>query len=107
MGGARDASWAETPQEKLLRLSAAASAGPAALAGPQGDGGATADGGAAAAAAGAVDAYNSGHRAKTLLQKHQERLQVCCELGYRKLRLANNLLAWPDLGKCEHFIVSR
>jgi len=69
IGTARDAGWAETPQDRLLRLSAAAAAGPAALPQP-------AAAPAVGAVAGVMDAYNSGHRAKTLLQRHQERMAV-------------------------------
>jgi hypothetical protein len=69
IGAARDAGWAETPQDRLLRLSAAAAAGPAALPQPAAAAG-------AGAVAGVMDAYNSGHRAKTLLQRHQERMAV-------------------------------
>lgn len=60
--------WTETPQQKLLRLSAAEQQRAPALE-------------AAAAqqnpaAAEAVDAYNDAHRAKTLVQKHQEKLKA-------------------------------
>ncbi|KAK9831957.1 hypothetical protein WJX81_002921 [Elliptochloris bilobata] len=85
VGGVRDAGWAETPQDKLLRLSVAATA---ALTGPAGDAAGPGGGAAAAAAAGAVDAYNRGHRTKTLLEKHQERLQAQ-KKGAKKKRKAD------------------
>lgn len=61
--------WTETPQQKLLRLSAAERQRPQALeaAAPPQD----------AAAAQAVDAYNQSRRAKTLVDQHQEKLKVC------------------------------
>ena len=61
--------WTETPQQKLLRLSAAEQQRPQALeaAAPPQD----------SAAARAVDAYNQSRRPKTLVEEHQEKLKVC------------------------------
>ena len=60
--------WTETPQQKLLRLSAAEQQRPAQLEAARGPDN--------SAAAEAVDAYNSSVRAKTLVEKHQEKLKV-------------------------------
>ncbi len=76
--------WTETPQQKLLRLSAAEQARPQALEAavqPQ-----------SSAAAEAVDAYYSSHRAKTLVEKHQEKLKVCKPL-HPAPRI--KMLRWP------------
>ena len=62
--------WTETPQQKLLRLSAAATEQ---LAAPPEDAAAQAK---ARASGGAVDAYNAAHRGRTLLEQHQQRLQA-------------------------------
>ena len=61
--------WTETPQQKLLRLSAAEQQRPQALeaAAPPQD----------SAAAQSVDAYNQSRRAKTLVDQHQDKLKVC------------------------------
>lgn len=76
--------WTETPQQKLLRLSAAEQARPQALeAAVQQQ---------SSAAAEAVDAYNSSHRAKTLVEKHQEKLKVCMPLD---AFLGARMLSWP------------
>ncbi len=60
--------WTETPQQKLLRLSAAEQQRPAQLEAARGPD--------TSAAAAAVDAYNSSVRAKTLVERHQEKLKV-------------------------------
>lgn len=67
-GDTRD--WTETPQQKLLRLSAGAAQDTLALEAAQ----QTQQ--KSAASAGAVDAYNRTHRAKTLMEQHQEKLKV-------------------------------
>lgn len=98
-------SWTETPQQKLLRLSAAEQQRPAALeaAVPQ-----------SSAAAEAVDAYNDSHRAKTLVQKHQEKLKVgwrCCPdsmiphifyfcLRARRRAAGDAMHPWPMIDGC-------
>lgn len=58
--------WTETPQQKLLRLSAGEAASTRALESAP----------APSVSAGAVDAYNQAHRAKTLLEQHKDRLKV-------------------------------
>lgn len=58
--------WTETPQQKLLRLSAGEAASARAIESAP----------APSAAAGAVDAYNQAHRPKTLMEQHKERLKV-------------------------------
>ncbi len=63
--------WIETPAQKLMRLTAAATAEPAALP-PAAEPGAEAV--KAAATARTVDAYNAGARRKTLVEQHQDRL---------------------------------
>ena len=63
--------WTETPAQKLMRLTAAATAEPAALPPAAGPG---ADVVKAAATARTVDAYNAGARRKTLVEQHQDRL---------------------------------
>ena len=63
--------WTETPAQKLMRLTAAATAEPAALP-PAAEAGA--DSAKAAATAATVDAYNAGARRKTLVEQHQDRL---------------------------------
>ena len=60
--------WTETPQQKLLRLSAAEQQRPQALE--------AAEQPHDSAAAQAVDAYNQSRRAKTLVEEHQERQKV-------------------------------
>ncbi|KAK9908498.1 hypothetical protein WJX75_008702 [Coccomyxa subellipsoidea] len=57
--------WTETPQQKLLRLSAGEAASTRALESAP----------APSVSAGAVDAYNQAHRAKTLLEQHKDRLK--------------------------------
>ena len=64
--------WTETPQQKLLRLSAASTQGQLEAAPPE----EAAARARAAAAAGAVDAYNAANRGATLVEQHQRRLQV-------------------------------
>lgn len=59
--------WTETPQQKLLRLSAGEQQRTQALEAAQPQ---------SSAAAEAVDAYNESHRAKTLVEKHQDNLKV-------------------------------
>lgn len=65
-----DRAWAETPSQKLARLTAAAEAGPAALPGPAADAAQK----RAAATAQALDTFNAGNRQKTLVEVHQEKL---------------------------------
>ena len=60
--------WTETPQQKLLRLSAAEQQRAPQLEAARGPD--------TSAAADAVDAYNSSVRAKTLVEQHQEKLKV-------------------------------
>ena len=60
--------WTETPQQKLLRLSAAEQQRAPQLEAARGPD--------TSAAAAAVDAYNSSVRAKTLVERHQEKLTV-------------------------------
>ena len=69
--------WTETPQQKLLRLSAAASAQQLAAPPPEAMAAAT----KSRAAAGMVDAYNAATRGHTLLEQHEQRLAV----GHRPL----------------------
>jgi hypothetical protein len=64
--------WTETPQQKLLRLSAGESAQQLEAPAPE-DAAAQAK---ARVAAGAVDAYNAATRGRTLLQQHEQRLAV-------------------------------
>lgn len=61
--------WTETPTQKLMRISAAASAGPAAIGAPGDDAAAR----KCAETANAIDAYNSGVRRKTLMQVHADK----------------------------------
>ncbi|EIE21657.1 DnaJ-domain-containing protein [Coccomyxa subellipsoidea C-169] len=57
--------WTETPQQKLLRLSAGEAASTKALESAP----------APSVAEGVVDAYNQAHRAKTLVEQHKDRLK--------------------------------
>ncbi len=68
--------WTETPQQKLLRLSAGEAASARAIESAPGP----------SAAAGAVDAYNQAHRPKTLMEQHKDRLKVSPP-GYKCLGL--------------------
>jgi len=87
-GDGRD--WTETPAQKLMRLTAAATAEPAAL--PPSAAEAGADSAKAAATAATVDAYNAGARRKTLVEQHQDRLAA-----EQKVRLSDLTIVWMDI----------
>ncbi len=67
--------WTETPQQKLLRLSAGEAASTKALESAP----------APSVAEGVVDAYNQAHRAKTLVEQHKDRLKVSPKIALLKL----------------------
>ncbi|BDA44900.1 probable DnaJ homolog subfamily C member 5 at C-terminar half [Coccomyxa sp. Obi] len=79
--------WTETPQQKLLRLSAGEAANTRAIESAP----------APSAAAGAVDAYNQAHRPKTLMEQHKERLKDEKKKKKEKKRKAED----SDRGKSE------